>query len=315
MPIVNLLELCGWIDAADRTRKKHMDNQAISDARPIPGFPGYEITTDGVVRSLRRQVKSPIISRGYRWLAPRVIRNRSLESGLLTVKLWNDGVGRSAYVDDLVAAAYLGPRPSDASELRHIDGDNSNNCLANLEYHLPDLLQGSRPVPGYLGYFATVCGRIWSTGRLAEKRLPPHFLEPYIDRKGYLKVNPSKDGKSRTTNVHKMVCLAFHGEQPSWATEVRHLDGNPTNNRPDNIQWGTSKENAEDRKRHGTVSMGPQHGEKTKLGRIRVGVTPESIGRALALAHKTPGKYGDAWRKNISLGHRRRLAALKANDG
>ena len=291
-----------------------MDNQEISESQPIPGFPGYEITTDGVIRSLRRRVKSPIISCGYRWVSPRVIQNRSVESGLLTVRLWNDGVGRYVYVDDLVAAAYLGPRPSDASELCHIDGDNSNNCVVNLEYRLPDLLQGSRPVPGYAGYFATVCGRIWSTGRMAEKRLAPHFLEPYVDRKGYLKVNPTRDGKSKTSNVHKMVCLAFHGAQPSWATEVRHLDGNPANNRPDNIRWGTSKENAEDRERHGTVSRGSQHGEKTKLGHIKAGVTPESMGRAVALAHKKPGNFGESWRKKISESHRRRLSAQKASD-
>jgi hypothetical protein len=38
--------------------------------------------------------------------------------------------------------------------------------------------------------------------------------------------------------------------------ECRHLDGNPANNRLENLAWGTDKENGQDRIRHGRKSGG-----------------------------------------------------------
>lgn len=38
--------------------------------------------------------------------------------------------------------------------------------------------------------------------------------------------------------------------------EARHLDGDKANNRDTNLQWGTPKENALDKLRHGTARSG-----------------------------------------------------------
>lgn len=40
---------------------------------------------------------------------------------------------------------------------------------------------------------------------------------------------------------------------------VRHLDGNPKNNKLDNLEWGTPKENHDDKYIHGTVQFGENH--------------------------------------------------------
>ena len=40
---------------------------------------------------------------------------------------------------------------------------------------------------------------------------------------------------------------------------LRHLDGNKTNPHADNLAWGTQKENAADRERHGKTSRGSKH--------------------------------------------------------
>jgi len=47
--------------------------------------------------------------------------------------------------------------------------------------------------------------------------------------------------------VHRLVLLAFIGPSD---LQVRHLDGNPTNNNLSNLLYGTAKENAEDREFH-----------------------------------------------------------------
>lgn len=60
-----------------------------------------------------------------------------------------------------------------------------------------------------------------------------------------------KSGKWKTNYVHQVILFAFVGHKPE-AMECRHLDGNPFNNRLDNLKWGTPKENRADAIRHGT---------------------------------------------------------------
>jgi hypothetical protein len=43
--------------------------------------------------------------------------------------------------------------------------------------------------------------------------------------------------------VHQAVCEAFHGPKPFEKAVVIHLDENALNNRPENLKWGTQKEN------------------------------------------------------------------------
>lgn len=49
--------------------------------------------------------------------------------------------------------------------------------------------------------------------------------------------------KGKTYKVHRLICEAFHGPAPDDATVCMHLDENAANNRPDNLAWGTQKEN------------------------------------------------------------------------
>jgi len=43
--------------------------------------------------------------------------------------------------------------------------------------------------------------------------------------------------------VHQLVCEAFHGPKPFEKAVVIHKDENALNNRPENLKWGTQKEN------------------------------------------------------------------------
>lgn len=43
--------------------------------------------------------------------------------------------------------------------------------------------------------------------------------------------------------MHQAVCEAFHGPKPFPKAVVIHLDENAHNNRPENLKWGTQKEN------------------------------------------------------------------------
>jgi hypothetical protein len=101
--------------------------------RPISGFHGkYEVSSSGMVRSLRRTV-----STRNRWgPVERLLQGRVLSpgrdgSGYLQVVLMPGLEGRKVHC--LVAEAFLGPRPP-GLDINHIDGVKENNSASNLEY-------------------------------------------------------------------------------------------------------------------------------------------------------------------------------------
>lgn len=55
--------------------------------------------------------------------------------------------------------------------------------------------------------------------------------------------DPSKASGQRPRKVHQLVCEAFHGSRPSPNAVVIHTDEDSLNNRPENLRWGTQKEN------------------------------------------------------------------------
>lgn len=65
----------------------------------------------------------------------------------------------------------------------------------------------------------------------------------------YAQFSPGRGAKSR--RVHVAVCETFHGPRPSPKHVVRHLNGNPLDNRSVNLAWGTTAENSADTVRHG----------------------------------------------------------------
>jgi hypothetical protein len=77
--------------------------------------------------------------------------------------------------------------------------------------------------------------------------------------KGYMIISLCHDSKRVTRSIHRLVCMAFHGMPEKKSTQVRHLDGNPSNNKPENLKWGTQIENWQDRKAHGRGCEGEKH--------------------------------------------------------
>lgn len=68
--------------------------------------------------------------------------------------------------------------------------------------------------------------------------------------------------------VHHLVALAFIGPRPKGMV-IRHRDGDPSNNRVDNLLYGTQQDNMADALRHGTVARGRRL-PQTKLDEARV---------------------------------------------
>ena len=68
------------------------------------------------------------------------------------------------------------------------------------------------------------------------------ILKPIINRDGYMFVRLCKNGKCKNMRIHKLVANAFLGE---CNLQVDHIDGNKLNNRLDNLEYVTPKENTQ----------------------------------------------------------------------
>jgi hypothetical protein len=114
-----------------------------------------------------------------------------------------------------------------------------------------------KPIIGYEGYYEiSSFGRVKSLPRVKCKGI---IRKPKIDKFGYHRMFLSKNGVSKDFAVHRLVMAAFVGECPN-GQEVRHLDGNPSNNHLSNLTYGTKKENQADRLLHGTSNRGQRSG-------------------------------------------------------
>jgi hypothetical protein len=137
-----------------------------------------------------------------------------------------------------------------------------------------------RDVPGYPGYQAGSDGSIWSCWRfggrgvgwlLTDCRRKQLRAQPV--RSGHLKVTLLVNRRRLHRYVHALVLLAFAGPRPYPNWEARHRDGNPANNRPRNLLWGTRRDNQLDRAGHGTSLRGANNPNV----RLTPGVLPDII--------------------------------------
>lgn len=70
------------------------------------------------------------------------------------------------------------------------------------------------------------------------------ILKPSKDGKGYLKVALFKNGKSKTKKNHKLVAMAFLNHITNgYEIVVDHINNIPTDNRLENLQLITQREN------------------------------------------------------------------------
>lgn len=109
-----------------------------------------------------------------------------------------------------------------------------------------------RPIPGFPIYEASDEGQIRRARVLRMGPQNRNPLSPARHHRGYLQVTLTReDGKRVSVHVQRLIAAAFHGA-PEAGAQARHLDGNPTNNRAENLKWGTASENTRDQVRHGT---------------------------------------------------------------
>jgi hypothetical protein len=71
----------------------------------------------------------------------------------------------------------------------------------------------------------------------------PHYGKRSVAAKGAKHGRMIFVFRGHSYKVHQLVCEAFHGPRPFSKAVVMHLDENSLNNRPENLAWGTQKQN------------------------------------------------------------------------
>ena len=109
-----------------------------------------------------------------------------------------------------------------------------------------------KPVVDFEGYYeVSNMGKVRSKDRIVKhncggsKRVEGKTISQLITRNGYCQVFLWKHGKRKVCLVHRLVLHAFVGECPE-NMEVRHLNSIPTDNRLENLAYGTRSENTID---------------------------------------------------------------------
>ena len=113
------------------------------------------------------------------------------------------------------------------------------------------------PVPGFEGYYEV---SDHGSVRSLDRQVTPRNGSPYNlsgkvlslseNADGYPMVQLWRDGRGTRKLVHALVLEAFVGPRPE-EMEACHWDDNRTDNRVQNLRWGTQSENRQDRIRNG----------------------------------------------------------------
>lgn len=166
-----------------------------------------------------------------------------------------------------------------------------------------------KSIAGCVGYCIGDDGSPWSAND-RKGRLTCDWRKIVLRRRrdGYSGVQLTDDmGKRRYRPVHQLVLEAFVGPRPV-GMEACHNDGNPANNRLDNLRWDTHAANTEDSRRQGRLAYnrGERNGraklteaDVVEIKRLRgLGMTFGAIASRFGLGYSTVSHAvrGYSWR-------------------
>ena len=129
-----------------------------------------------------------------------------------------------------------------------------------------------KDVIGYEGYYmVSDNGKVKSLDRMVKHRnitmkLKGRILKPYLNPKGYFHVILCVNSKQKTRKIHQLMAESFKSHVPcGYKKVVDHINGIRTDNRLDNLQVISQRENAsKDKKEHSSKFIGVRFRSNSK---------------------------------------------------
>lgn len=147
-----------------------------------------------------------------------------------------------------------------------------------------------KDIPEYEGlYQVSNLGRVKSLPRTIvrsdgrKQLVKERILKGRLGTTGYFTVGLYKDKKQKTHKVHKLVAIAFLGHEPNGFNGliVDHLDNNRLNNKLENLQLITTRENNSKDKKGGSskyTGVCWHKNEKKWYASIKIGGKSKHLG-------------------------------------
>lgn len=107
-------------------------------------------------------------------------------------------------------------------------------------------MRNIQPIVGFPLYEISSDGAVGRVGR--------GLLRPWTHKSGHLYVGLRRNGKTHKRQVHRLVLETFVGPCPD-GMECCHSNGDPSDNRVENLRWDTRSSNVRDIRKHG-MSIG-----------------------------------------------------------
>jgi hypothetical protein len=149
----------------------------------------------------------------------------------------------------LIAETFI-PNTNSYKYVHHIDGDKQNNNVSNLMWTNKPICTKPK-IKQEINTNIIISDEIWkevSFEGFKYKASNYGRIELQSGTITYGSMAVTKYYKIKTPNkksrlVHNIICTAFHGPKPSTSHVVNHIDYNKSNNKPENLEWVTQRQN------------------------------------------------------------------------
>lgn len=162
------------------------------------------------------------------------------------------------------------------------------------------------PVVGFPDYAVSDQGRVMRTRPNLKGRFSGKILSPRMTQKGYRMVSLFTGGVGHQLKISRLVLTAFVGSPPDDYV-CNHKNGNKADDRLENLEWTTYKENTRHAREVLGKTMGGRYNAKLTADQVQAirdawasgGISQSELARMYGISSSNVSRIvtGDEWKE------------------